>query len=81
MKATVKDLRIRTKEIIKAIGRGEEIILTYRGRIAGKIVPISEEVNLKVKRAKDNLFGIWKDNEAVVDVKSYIDGLRGGRFK
>jgi len=31
MKASTKDLRYRTKEIIAALDRGEEVLLTYRG--------------------------------------------------
>lgn len=81
MKATAKDLRIHTKEIVKAIRRGEEIILTYRGKTTGKIIPVREEAPVKGKKAKDRLFGIWKDNDDVSDVNNYIDKLRGGRFK
>lgn len=81
MKATAKDLRIHTKEIVEAIRRGEEIILTYRGKTTGKIIPVREEAPVAGKKAKDRLFGIWKDNDNVADVNDYIDKLRGGRFK
>ena len=79
MKATAKDLRYRTKEILAAIDRGEEVLITYRGKEKARIVPVSKEIS-QGKGKEDELFGIWKDNEIVDDVKAYLDHIRGGRF-
>ena len=79
MKATAKDLRYRTKEILAAIDRGEEVLLTYRGKAKARIVPVSKEISRR-DRKEEELFGIWKDNEMVDDVHTYLDHLRGGRF-
>lgn len=80
MKATAKDLRIHTKEIVEAVKRGEEIILTYRGKPTARIIPISNDAPSKESKAEDTLFGIWKDNKDIDNVNEYIDKIRGGRF-
>jgi prevent-host-death family protein len=81
MKATAKDLRFHSRELLDTVKKGEEVTITYRGRPCAKLVPIDKELK-KEKREKENeLFGIWKDNEVVQDVKGYIRSLRKGRFK
>ena len=42
MQATSKDLRFHTKEILDAAIRGEEVIITFRGKPCAKIIPSSE---------------------------------------
>jgi prevent-host-death family protein len=79
MRATAKDLRYKTKEILAAIDRGEEVLITYRGKEKARIVPVSKEGIIKDKK-KDALFGIWEDNEIVDDVHGYLERLREGRF-
>jgi len=76
MTVSTKELRTRTKEIIEAMKRGEEVIITYRGKPVAKISPIKEKED-----PDDSLFGIWEDNPAVDDVEEFIDEVRGGRFE
>jgi prevent-host-death family protein len=77
MKATAKDLRFHTKEILDAVERGEEVIISYRGKEKAKIVPLPEERKVE----KENpLFGIWSDNKEVEDVEEYLDKLRNPRL-
>ncbi len=77
MKATAKDLRFHTKEILDAVERGEEVIISYRGKEKAKIVPLPEEG----KVGQENpLFGIWSDNKEVEDVEEYLDKLRNPRL-
>lgn len=78
MKATAKDLRFRSKELLGTVSRGEEVIITYRGKPCAKLVPYDETKNKKIFKGK--LFGIWKDNEAVKNVGEYIRELRKDRF-
>ncbi len=77
MKATAKDLRFRSKELIDSVTRGEEVVITYRGKPCAKLVPYQNIIN---KREKNELFGIWKDNDFTKDVNSYVRNLRKGRF-
>ncbi|MBU8912065.1 MAG: type II toxin-antitoxin system prevent-host-death family antitoxin [Desulfobacterales bacterium] len=76
MKATAKDLRFHTKELLSTVNRGEEVVITYRGKPCAKLIPYDE---LK-KNKKTNLFGIWKNNDIVKDVDDYVRDLRKGRF-
>ncbi len=79
MKATAKDLRFHSKEILETTARGEEVIITFRGKPTAKIIPITSKTkNLK---NTNKLFGIWKDDESVTNVKGYVRNLRKGRFK
>ena len=77
MKATAKDLRFHSKELLNTVGRGEEVVITFRGKPCAKLIPYRET---KGKIEKNELFGIWKDNHIVQDVDEYVRGLRKGRF-
>ncbi|MCD6150200.1 MAG: type II toxin-antitoxin system prevent-host-death family antitoxin [Deltaproteobacteria bacterium] len=77
MKATAKDLRFHSKELIDSVARGEEVVITFRGKPCAKLVPYRE---LKNKKEENTLFGIWKDNEMVEGIDAYVRNLRKGRF-
>ena len=78
MKATAKDLRFHSKELLDSVLRGEEIIITYRGKPRAKLIPLKEKkIN---KNSKKELFGIWKDNKKIKNVNEYIKKIRKGRF-
>lgn len=77
MKATAKDLRFHSKELIDSVNRGEEVIITFRGKPCAKLVPYQET---KKQIGKNELFGIWKDNDRVQNVDEYVRNLRKGRF-
>ena len=78
MHASAKDLRFHSKNLLEAVSRGEEVIITYRGKPCAKLTPL-EESNKK-KLQSDPLFGIWKDHSETKDVAKYIRNLRKGRF-
>lgn len=80
MKASAKDLRYKTKEIIAALERGEEVLLTYRGKEKARIIPVSKRTPKSYEEEEISLFGIWRDNEKVASVDAYLDKVRGGRF-
>ncbi len=77
MKATAKDLRFRSKELIDSVSRGEEVIITFRGKPCAKLVPYRD---LKNKKEENELFGIWKDGDIAENVDEYVRNLRKGRF-
>ena len=79
MKATAKDLRFHSKELLDTARRGEEVLITYRGKPYAKLVPVTGELNL-ADSVKNNLFGIWSDYTETEDVVGYVDNLRKGRF-
>ena len=77
MKATAKDLRFNSKGLLDTVNRGEEVVITYRGKPCAKLIPYSEK-NEDI--LTNELFGIWNDNDIVQDVNAYVRGLRKGRF-
>ena len=78
MKATAKDLRFHSKEILETVMRGEEVVITYRGKPSAKIVP------MKKKRSADDmqhkLFGIWENYSQTENVQNYVRNIREGRI-
>ncbi len=78
MHASAKDLRFYSKHLMEAVSRGEEVIVTYRGKPCAKLVPL-QEAGEKDSQA-DPLFGIWKDHSDVKEVDKFIRNLRKGRF-
>ena len=78
MHASAKDLRFYSKNLLDAVSRGEEVIITYRGKPCAKLAPLNEADEKQSQT--DVLFGIWKDHQPTKDVNEYIGNLRKGRF-
>jgi prevent-host-death family protein len=79
MKATVRDLRYRTKDVLEAVDRGEVVTVLYRGKEKARLMPLPRGVrgaNLIPGKA----FGMWKDRRDLRDVSGYVRKLRRGRF-
>ena len=79
MQATAKDLRFHTKELLESIDRGEEVVITYRGKPHAKLIPIRKKKTI-FSAEENQLFGIWKDNDSVSAVNDYVRNLRKSRF-
>ncbi len=77
MRATAKELKFNSKKLIDSVNRGEEVIITFRGKPCAKLVPYQE---IKNQTEKNELFGMWEDNDMVNNVDEYVRGLRKGRF-
>jgi len=77
MKATAKDLRFHSKELIDSVSRGEEVVITFRGKPCAKLVPFTDPQN---ENTKNDLFGMWKDHDGTINVEGYVRNLRKGRF-
>lgn len=76
MKATSKDLRFHTKEILDAAVRGEEVIITYHGKPYVKIVPVEQCEDIQTTT---EFCGIWEDREDMAEVDAYARTLRKQR--
>lgn len=61
MKATVMDLRYRTKEILRALNAREEITLTHRGTEKGKIIPVEAKPRAHGSLSEHPVVGMWAD--------------------
>jgi len=77
MKITARELRRRLGEYLRAVARGEEVEVTYRGRSVARLSPIEDGLN-KPGDPGDPLFGLWADREDL-DVDSFVDDLRKER--
>lgn len=75
MEASVVDLRYKTKEVLRALDRNEEVRILYRGKTKGRIIP-DRGGNEKVKAESHVFFGSSKVEESVEEV---MERLRGGR--
>ncbi len=79
MQATTKDLWLRTKEILAASQRGEEVIITFRGEPRAVLSPLPNTAKRQSQRNPS--FGIWSDFKGVTpSVDEQIRALREPRF-
>ncbi len=75
MEATTKDLRLHTRALLCATDRGEEVVITYRGKRRAKLVPWEESDARQGHR--NAAFGLWRDRDDSVD--ELVRSLRQGR--
>ena len=69
MEASVLDLRKNMKDILAAIDRRENVILTYRGKRKAIIMPI-DEVTESEPKCSDFEASAWADRDDMDDVQS-----------
>jgi prevent-host-death family protein len=80
MRASVTDLRRRTREVLVAVGRGETVVLTYRGEMKALLVPPEQTERPQIDIADDPVFGMWKDREETRDAQAFVRKQRRPRF-
>lgn len=78
MKATTKDLRLRTRALISATDRGEQVIITFRGKPRAKLVPLDDK-SLEVLDKHNPAFGIWADRENSPTIEEQVRQMRSPR--
>ena len=78
MKATILDLRYRTKDVLKAVERGETVTVLCRGKEKARITPIPSSRGAEVRA--NAAFGMWKDRKDLSNVPKFVRTLRQGRF-
>ena len=79
MKATAKDLRVHSKGLLDAVSRGEDVVITFRGKPCARLVPYEKSDKPTVLDDKDDLFGIWADRIDIESVEEYVQNLRKAR--
>ena len=75
--ATAKELRNRAAAILETVSKGEEVIITKRGKSIAVVRPIE---NLQ-KEFSPVGFGIWKDRKDLSDVGEWLKERRKERFQ
>ena len=64
MKASIVDLRYKTKDILKALERNESVTVLYHGKVRGVITPVNTRTEAKVR--DHGFFGMIKKPEGTV---------------
>jgi antitoxin (DNA-binding transcriptional repressor) of toxin-antitoxin stability system len=79
MKATILDLRYRTRDVLKAVERGQTVSVLYRGREKALLTPLPQSIERKA--SADPAFGVWKNRGDMRDVSTVVRELRQGRYR
>lgn len=80
MKATVRDLRYRTKDVLAAVERGEVVTVFNRGKEKARLTPLPSPTG-GADLIPGKAFGMWRDRRDLRDVWGYVRKLRRGRFR
>ena len=52
MKATAKDLRFHSKELLDTVNRGEDVVITFRGKPCAKLIPYREKKEERITQTE-----------------------------
>ena len=74
MTVTAKDLRFQTSMLFDLLAKGEEVLITYRGKAKAKLIPYDNTSN---EEKSDELFGMLKDENT--NVSQVVRSMRSGR--
>jgi len=78
MNVSTVDLRYRTKDILRAVERGESVTVLHRGKEKARIVPPPAKHGAMKLRTPE-AFGLWKGRKELRDVGAYLRKLRQPR--
>jgi len=73
MVVSAKDLRFKISMLFDILNKGEDIIITYRGKAKAKLIP----TNSSKKKKDDIAFGMWSDKDE--NVEECVREMRKGR--
>jgi len=76
MKATIRDLRLRSAEVLAAADRGETVEITYHGRARAVLTGIDSAGDRRGP-GPNPAFGLWRDRDD--DVAAQVRAWRRGR--
>ena len=74
--ATAKELRQRTSVLLDTVRRGQEIVITYRGKRIALLTPLDRIVDRKLT---PTAFGIWRGRRDMRNVQRWVDRARASR--
>ena len=74
MTVTAKDLRFNISMLFDVLSKGEDILITYRGKAKAKLIAYSQPSS---DTKTDTIFGMWQDREE--DVNTMVRNMRKGR--
>jgi len=74
MTITAKELRFNISLLFDVLSKGEEIVITYRGKPKARLVPDTQPTQ---EKKSDKIFGMWQDRTETVDAT--VRAMRKGR--
>jgi len=74
MTVTAKDLRFNISMLFDVLSKGEDILITYRGKARAKLTPYNQHTS---EKKSDTIFGMWRDRDE--DVDTMVRTMRKGR--
>ena len=77
MAVSVKDLRYRTKQVLRSRKRGEKPVITFRGTPIARLVPLTSSDRKEFRRIG---YGMWSDHPDMKDINQWLDTQRSPRF-
>jgi len=75
--ATAKELRNRASAILERVRKGDEVVITMRGKSIAVMKPLVEVD----KPFRPVGFGIWKGRKEMTDVNMWLDEKRKERYQ
>ncbi len=81
MEATTKDLRLHTRELIAATDRGEQVLITYRGKPRAMLTPVTQVQESAPPPERNPAFGLWAHDKPTETVDELVRRLRAPREK
>lgn len=76
--ATAKDLRQRTSALLDTVRRGQEVVITYRGKRIAVLAPLDRIAH---KDLTPIAFGMWRGRRDTRDVRQWLDRRRAPRVR
>lgn len=77
MKATTKDLRLHSSELLAATDRGEAVVITYRGRRRAVLQRWEAPDERHDANQRNPAYGMWADD--LEDVETQVRAMRQPR--
>ena len=74
MTVTAKDLRFNISMLFDVLGKGEDVLITYRGKAKAKLIAYDD---VSSDEKTETIFGMWQDREE--DVDTMVRNMRKGR--
>lgn len=75
--ATAKELRTHASAILERVRKGDEVVITMRGKSIAVMKPMRE-----IEKPFSSVgFGIWKGRKEMSDVKKWLDERRKERYQ
>ncbi|HEY3128761.1 MAG TPA: type II toxin-antitoxin system prevent-host-death family antitoxin [Acidobacteriota bacterium] len=76
-KTTAKDLRQKTAALLEDVRKGQEVLITKRGKAVAILAPVN---TIEEAVFKPIGFGLWKDRRDMKNVGKWLAEARKPRF-